>query len=179
MVSACWSLQFQGTCFQMTIALSVLAAVLILVGLICAILPAIPGIPIMFSGIWLLAAVDDYRHLGFGWLVGIACVGLFGVSMDLIAGVLGAKRVGASPQALWGAFIGTLIGIFFGIPGLLLGPFLGAVLGELAAGNSPLRSTQVGVGAWIGLIFGTLMKLVASVIMVALGGAGWWWNRAA
>jgi uncharacterized protein YqgC (DUF456 family) len=161
----------------MTIGLQLLAGALILVGLICAILPAIPGIPIMFIGIWLLAAVDGYRHLGFGWLTGIACVGLFGVFMDLIAGVLGAKRVGASPQALWGAFIGTLIGIFFGIPGLLLGPFLGAVLGELSAGNSPLRSTQVGVGAWMGLIFGTLMKLVASIIMVALTGAGWWWNR--
>ena len=161
----------------MTIALNVLAAILMLVGLACAILPVIPGIPIMFSGIWVLAAVDDYRHLGKGWLIGIAVVGLVGISMDLLAGVLGAKRVGASRQALWGTLIGTVIGLFFGLPGLLLGPFLGAVLGELGAGNSPLRSTQVGVGTWIGLIFGTLMKLVASVTMLALTGAGWWWNR--
>jgi uncharacterized protein len=161
----------------MTIALNIIAVGLILVGLACAVLPALPGIPVIFTGIWLLAGVDGYRHLGKGWLIGIAVVGIVGISMDLLAGVLGAKRVGASRQALWGALFGTVIGLFFGIAGLLLGPFLGAVLGELAAGNSPLRSTQVGVGTWIGLIFGTLMKLVCSLTMVALLGAGWWWNR--
>jgi uncharacterized protein YqgC (DUF456 family) len=161
----------------MSIALNIFAVGLILVGLAFAVLPALPGIPILFAGIWLLAAVDGYQHLGKGWLIGIAIVGVVGISLDLLAGVLGAKRVGASRQALWGALFGTVIGLFFGIAGVLLGPFLGAVLGELAAGNSPLRSTQVGVGTWIGLIFGTLMKLVCSVTMVALLGAGWWWNR--
>jgi uncharacterized protein YqgC (DUF456 family) len=61
---------------------------------------------------------------------------------------------------------------------LLLGPFLGAVAGELSAGNSIARSSQVGVGAWLGLLFGTLVKLVASLTMVAMAAAGWWWNRA-
>jgi len=70
-----------------------------------------------------------------------------------------------------------VIGLFFGLPGLLLGPFVGAVLGELTAGNSVLRSTQVGVSAWLGLIFGTIIKLVSSLMMVVLFGAGWWWNR--
>jgi uncharacterized protein YqgC (DUF456 family) len=78
---------------------------------------------------------------------------------------------------MWGALVGTVIGLFLGLPGLLLGPFFGAVLGELAAGNSVLRSTHVGVSAWFGLIFGTITKLVSSLIMVALFGAGWWWNR--
>jgi hypothetical protein len=63
------------------------------------------------------------------------------------------------------------------LPGLLLGPFLGALTGELAAGSNVQRSTQVGVSAWLGLIFGTIVKLVASVTMIALVGAGWWWNR--
>jgi uncharacterized protein YqgC (DUF456 family) len=70
-----------------------------------------------------------------------------------------------------------VIGLFFGLPGVLLGPFVGAVLGELAAGNNVLRSTQVGVSAWVGLIFGTIVKLVSSLMMVVLFGAGWWWNR--
>jgi uncharacterized protein len=161
----------------MALTLNILAGVLILVGLICAILPSVPGIPIMFIGIWLLAGVDDYRHLGYGWLIGIAVVGTIGVAMDLGAGVLGAKRVGASPRALWGAFLGSIVGLFFGLPGVLLGPFLGAVLGELSAGNSPLRSAEVGVGTWVGLIFGTLVKVVASVTMAALAGLGWWLNR--
>ena len=97
------------------------------------------------------------------------------MAIDSIAGALGAKRVGASRQAILGALAGTVIGMFFGLPGLLLGPFLGAVLGELVAGNSVLRSAHVGVGTWIGLLFGTILKLVASLTMVALFGLRWWW----
>ena len=159
------------------ILLYVIAAALIVAGLVCAIVPALPGIPLVFAGIWLIAGVDRYHHIGLWWLLGIAGVGVVGLTLDLLAGALGAKRVGASKQAVWGALAGTVVGLLFGLPGLLLGPFLGAVLGELAAGNSVLRSTHVGVGAWLGLIFGTIMKLVCSLAMVALFGAGWWWNR--
>jgi uncharacterized protein YqgC (DUF456 family) len=132
---------------------------------------------LIFGGIWLIAGVDHYRHLGKAWLISIAVIGAFGLGMDLLAGALGAKRVGASPQAVWGALLGTLVGFFFGLPGVLLGPFAGAVLGELSAGNSVLRSTQVGVSTWLGLIFGTLFKLVSSLTMVALLGIAWWLNR--
>jgi hypothetical protein len=163
----------------MEIFLNLIGAALIAVGLIGAIVPVLPGIPMIFGGIWLIAWVDHYRHLGFGWLLGIAVIGAFGVAMDLLAAALGAKRVGASPRAVWGALFGTLIGLFFGLPGLLLGPFAGAVLGELAAGGSTLRASQVGVNAWLGFVVGALVKLVASVTMVALLGAAWWWNRAA
>jgi uncharacterized protein YqgC (DUF456 family) len=163
----------------MDIVLYAVAAAMILAGVGGSIVPALPGIPLIFGGIWLIAGVDRYRHLGLGWLLGIAAVGAVGLTLDLLAGALGAKRVGASRQAVWGALLGTVIGLFFGLPGLLLGPFVGAVLGELAAGNSALRSAHVGAGAWIGLIFGTLIKLTASLMMVALFGAGWWWNRGA
>jgi len=163
----------------MPVLLDVIGAALIATGLIGALVPALPGIPLIFGGIWLIAGVDRYRHLGFWWLLGIALVGVIGLTIDLLAGALGAKRVGASKQAIGGALAGTVVGVFFGLPGLLIGPFVGAVLGELAAGNSVQRSTAVGVSAWIGLLFGTLIKLVASIIMVALSGAGWWWNRIA
>jgi uncharacterized protein YqgC (DUF456 family) len=159
------------------ILLYLVAAALMVVGLVGTIVPSLPGIPLIFGGIWLIAAVDRYHHLGLWWLLGIAVVGAIGLTLDLLAGALGAKRVGASKQAVWGALLGTVIGLFFGLPGLLLGPFVGAALGELAAGNSILRSTNVGVSAWLGIIFGTIIKLVSSLIMVALFGAGWWWNR--
>jgi len=159
--------------------LEVIGAALIATGLLAALVPALPGIPLIFGGIWLIAGVDRYRHLGVWWLLGIALVGLIGLTLDLLAGALGAKRVGASRQAVGVALAGTVIGVFFGLPGLLIGPFVGAVLGELGAGSSVLRSTAVGVSAWIGLLFGTLIKLVASIIMVALFGAAWWWNRVA
>jgi uncharacterized protein len=161
----------------MQILLNTVAAVVIVVGLVGAIVPVLPGIPLIFAGIWLIAGVDGYRHLGLGWLLGIAAVGAVGVAADLLAGAFGAKRMGASSQAVWGALIGTVIGLFFGIPGLLLGPFFGAVLGELSAGNSVLRSTHAGVSAWVGLIFGTVIKLVSSLMMVGLFGVAWWLNR--
>src|SRR5580693_4489706 len=151
----------------MQVLLHVIAALLIAAGLAGAVVPALPGIPLIFGGIWLFAGMDHYRHVGLWWLLSIAVVGTVGLTLDLLAGALGAKRVGASPRAVWGALLGTLIGLFFGLPGLLLGPFFGAVLGELSAGNSMLRSTHVGVSTWVGLLLGTLIKLVSSVTMVA------------
>jgi uncharacterized protein YqgC (DUF456 family) len=161
----------------MNTVLYVFAAALILVGLVGAVVPLLPGIPLIFGGIWLIAGVDRYRHLGLWWLLGIALVGAIGLLLDLLAGSLGARRVGASPQAIWGALLGTLVGIFLGIPGLLLGPFIGAVLGELLAGKGVIRSTHVGASAWVGIIFGAIVKLVVSLTMVSLLGAAWWLNR--
>jgi uncharacterized protein len=153
------------------------AACLMAAGVFASVVPALPGIPLAFAGIWLAAGADHYRRIGLWWLLGIAAVGAVGLSLDLLAGALGAKHAGASQRAVWGSLLGSVIGIFFGLPGLLLGPFLGAVAGELSAGNSMLRSTHVGFGAWLGLIFGTIMKLVACVTMILLFGAVWWWNR--
>ncbi|HEV2538346.1 MAG TPA: DUF456 family protein [Frateuria sp.] len=152
----------------MDIALYLLAAVLILGGLAGTVLPMLPGIPMIFGGIWLAAAVDDYRHLGTGWLLAIGLLGTLGVAVDFVAGTLGAKRVGASARALSGATLGAVVGMFLGIPGLVFGPFVGALLGEWSAGNSVLRSAHVGAATWVGLLVGTLVKLVISFVMVGL-----------
>jgi len=154
----------------MDIALYLLATALIIGGLIGSVIPALPGLPMIFGGVWLVAAVDNYRHIGLWWLLLIGGLGTAGVIIEFIASTLGAKRVGASRLALWGASLGTLVGMFFSISGLLLGPFIGALLGELASGTSVLRSAHVGVGTWIGLLFGTLLKLVISLMMVGLFG---------
>lgn len=153
--------------------LYLLAALLILGGLAGSVLPALPGIPMIFGGIWLSAAVDGYRHVGLWWLIGIGVLGTFGVVVDFLASTLGAKRVGASRRALWGATLGTVIGMFFGFLGLAFGPFVGALVGELSAGNSVLRAAHVGVGTWLGLLFGTLIKLVISFVMVGLLALAW------
>ena len=150
--------------------LYLLAAVLIVGGVAGAILPVLPGIPMIFGGIWLAAAVDEYRHLGWGWLLAIGIVGALGIAVDFVSASLGAKRIGASPRALWGAGAGTVVGMFFGIPGLLIGPFAGAVIGELWSGNSMLRSAHVGVGKWIGMLVGILAKVVISFLMIGMAG---------
>ena len=150
--------------------LYLLSAALIVGGIAGAILPFLPGIPMIFGGIWLAAAVDNYQHIGWGWLVPIGIVGAVGVAMDFVAASLGAKKIGASPRALWGAGIGTTIGMFFGLPGLLLGPFIGAVAGELWSGESVLRSAHVGVSTWFGMLLGIVAKAVLSFIMLGMAG---------
>ncbi|HEX7816752.1 DUF456 domain-containing protein [Dyella sp.] len=158
------------------IALYLLAAALVVIGLAGTILPALPGIPLIFAGLWLAAGTDHYHHVNAWWLSFIALLGSIGFIMDFVATALGAKRVGASKTAIWGATLGTFAGMFFGIPGLLLGPFLGALLGELLTGTSVLGSTHVGIGTWIGLLFGTLVKLVVSLVMIGLFASAWLLN---
>jgi len=159
---------------MLDIALYLLAALLIVGGLIGAVLPTLPGIPMIFGGIWLAAALDGYRHLGLWWLLALGGLAALGVLLDFVAASLGAKRVGASRQAIWGASLGTLVGMFLGLPGLLLGPFAGALLGEFVSSKSVLRSAHVGLGTWFGLLFGALAKLVLSLTIVALAAFGWW-----
>jgi uncharacterized protein YqgC (DUF456 family) len=154
----------------MDLFLYVLAAALIVGGLAGAILPILPGVPMIFGGIWLAAAVDEYRHLGWGWLVAIGAIAVLGIAVDFISGSLGAKKIGASPRALWGAGIGTTIGMFFGLPGLLIGPFAGAVIGELWSGKSILRSAHVGVSTWFGMLLGVVAKVVLSFLMIGMAG---------
>lgn len=154
----------------MDLALYLLAALLMIGGLIGAVLPTLPGIPMLFGGMWLAAAVDHYRHLGTWWLLAIGAVGAVGVIVDFVAAALGAKYARASARAVSGAAIGTLVGMFFGIPGIVLGPFFGALLGELASGTSILRSTRVGVATWLGLLFGSMLKLVVCCVMMGMFG---------
>jgi uncharacterized protein YqgC (DUF456 family) len=146
----------------------VLAVVLIVVGFIGTIVPALPGVPLVFLGMLVAAWADGFQHVGLWTLIGLGVLTVIAVAVDFLAGLAGAKRVGASRMALIGAAIGTIVGIFFGIPGLLLGPFLGALIGELVAGGTLKRATGVGVGAWIGFLVGTVLKLGVCFAMLGL-----------
>jgi uncharacterized protein YqgC (DUF456 family) len=144
------------------------AAVLILLGIAGAVLPALPGVPMVFAGMWLAASVDDYALIGTGTLILLGILAGLAVLIDFVAGILGARRVAATRTALWGAMIGTFVGMFFGLAGLLLGPFIGALLGEASAGGTVRRSTEVGVATWIGLLFGTVAKVGLSFTMLGV-----------
>lgn len=157
--------------------LNLLAGLLVMVGLAGAVVPMLPGLPLIFFGLWLLAGVDDYRHVGWGWLLGIAGIAAFGLALDFLSAALGAKRVGASVRAISGALLGTIVGLFFGLPGLIFGPFFGALVGELSTGRSIRQSANVGIATWLGLIFGTVAKVAASIVMVVVFAAVWWWHR--
>jgi uncharacterized protein YqgC (DUF456 family) len=146
----------------------ILAAILIVVGFVGTVLPALPGVPLVFAGMLVAAWADGFQHVGVWTLVVLGVLTAIAVGVDFVAGLAGAKRVGASRLALFGAAVGTLVGIFFGLPGLLLGPFLGALLGELFAGGTLQRATNVGVGAWIGFLVGTVLKLGVCFAMLGI-----------
>jgi uncharacterized protein YqgC (DUF456 family) len=155
------------------VLLWLLSALLVAGGLVGAVLPIIPGPPLVVAGLWLAAWTDHYRHVGTATLVIVVVLGAIGIATDFIAGSLGARRVGASPQAVTGATLGAIIGIFFGIPGLILGPFAGAILGELQARRGLGQAAASGMGTWMGLIFGAITKLAASLAMIAVFVFAW------
>ena len=93
---------------------------------------------------------------------------LVSLAVDFFASLLGAKRAGASGKALWGAALGTFAGLFFGIHGLLLGPFLGAVAGEMLGGREWREASKVGFGTWLGIAVGTALKLALAFGMLGI-----------
>ena len=151
----------------------VLATLLVAVGLAGTVLPAIPGALFVFGGLALAAWADGFAHVG---PVGLSIIGVLGLASfvaDFVASLVGAKRVGASPLALAGATAGGLIGLFLGLPGMILGPFVGAVGGELIARGRVLQAGKVGLGTWLGLVASAVLKLVLAFMMIATFAAFW------
>ena len=96
-----------------------------------------------------------------------------GAKADFVASLMGAKRVGASPLALAGAAVGGLVGFFFSIPGMIIGPFAGAVAGEFLAKGRLAQAGKVGLGTWLGLIAAAVLKVVIACLMIATFVAFW------
>ena len=151
----------------------VLAAVLVLVGLAGTVLPAIPGALFVFAGLFLAAWADGFAHVGAVGLTIIGVLGALSFVADFVASLLGAKRVGASPLALAGAALGGLVGLFLGLPGLILGPFVGAVGGEFLARGRWAQAGKVGLGTWLGLAAAAIVKLILACMMIATFAAFW------
>ena len=150
-----------------TTLLQVAAVVLVLAGLVGTVLPVLPGTLLVFGGLWLAAWADRFAHVGWVGLAIIGALGALSLLADFVASLAGAKRVGASPLALAGAAVGGFAGFFLGIPGLLLGPFAGAMAGELIARRDLRRAGKVGFGTWMGLLFAAVLKVVLACLMIA------------
>jgi uncharacterized protein YqgC (DUF456 family) len=143
------------------------AVALVIVGLLGTVLPVIPGAIFIFTGLLLAAWADDFSRVGPVALAIIGVLGLLSWAADLAASVLGARRVGASPQALVGATLGGGIGLFLGLPGMILGPFVGAVGGELIARRQLVQAGKVGLGTWLGLVAAAVVKVIIAFMMIA------------
>jgi uncharacterized protein YqgC (DUF456 family) len=145
-----------------------LVTALVLTGLLGTVLPGLPGVPLIFAALLFAAWMDGFQHVSTITVIGLALLTLVAVAVDLVASALGAERVGASPRAVAGAAVGTVVGVFFGLPGLLLGPFVGAVIGEYLTRSDWRRAARAGIGTWVGLLLGTVAKLALAFTMVGV-----------
>lgn len=152
----------------MTVLTWIIAILLVVAGLAGLVLPALPGPLLLFAGLFLAAWAEQFVHVGTWTLVVLAVMAALALLADFVAGAFGAKRYGASPRSVAGAALGAIVGIFFGLPGLLLGPFAGALLGELSARRDLAAAGRAGWGATIGLVLGTAAKLALGFAMVGL-----------
>lgn len=153
--------------------LYLLAVVLVLVGIAGVILPALPGIPLVFAGLVLAAWADDFVHVGWLPLTVLGLLTLLSFAVDILATVVGAQRVGASRKALWGTFLGSIVGVFFMPIGLFVGPLAGALLGEYWHTRELCRSTKVGLATWLGILLGFALKLALVIAMLGLFAFAW------
>lgn len=149
------------------VLLWILAASLVLTGLAGMVLPLLPGAPLLFLGLVLGAWAEDFAYVGYGTLGVLAGLTLLTYVVDFFAGVMGARRFGASKRAMIGAGIGAVAGLFMGLIGIIIGPFIGAVVGELSAQRTLSDAGYAGVGTTIGLIVGIAVKLAIGIAMIA------------
>lgn len=150
------------------LALWLLAVVLVVAGVAGVVLPALPGVPLLFAGLVVAAWAEGFAKVGGATIAVLAVLALLAYAADLAAGALGARRFGASRSAVVGAALGTLAGLFLGLPGVLIGPFVGAVAGELRVRRDLVQAGRAGLGAWLGLLLGVAAKLSLSFAMIGV-----------
>ena len=151
-----------------TILWWLLASLLLVAGLAGTIVPALPGIPLVFLGLFVMAWIDDFTEVGWTTVAVLGALAVIGWLVDLVAGAVGARYLGASRRSFWGATIGAFAGLFFGLPGIVLGPFIGAVAGELSSGRNVYQSGRVGIGTWLGMVVATAAKLAIAFLMIGI-----------
>lgn len=154
------------------------AAILIVVGIVGTVLPALPGLPLVFAGMVVAAWAGDFQQVGVWVLVVLGLMTLLSLGIDFAATAMGAKRVGASKLALLGAVIGTFAGLLFGFVGILVGPFAGAAVGELIElrgmrSHHVGQAAKVGFGTWLGIVVGVVLKLGLAFTMLGLFVLAW------
>ena len=141
---------------------------LVLAGLAGTVLPLLPGTLLVWAGLLLGAWIDDFTRVSVLTVVVITLLTALAWALDFVAGLMGAKRAGASKLALLGAAVGTIVGIFMGLVGVLFMPLVGAAIGEYWAQKDQQRAAKVALATWLGLMLGMVAKVVISFVMVGI-----------
>jgi uncharacterized protein YqgC (DUF456 family) len=149
----------------MDIVVVVLGGILILLGVVGCFLPILPGPPLSFAGI-LLLHFSSLAHFSNTFLIISGVVVIVVSLLDYLVPVMGAKQFGGSKMGIIGCVLGLILGIFLFPPvGIIVGPFLGAIAGELVNGDDLKKAVKSGFGSVIGYLFGTGVKLAVSLVL--------------
>lgn len=144
------------------VALMTLGAIFLLVGFVGCVIPVLPGVACAYVALWTLYPTPyalPVEKLLVGGIVAVVTIVL-----DYVVPALGAKKFNCSKWGVFGCMVGTLVGIFFAPLGIILGPFLGAVAGELVAGKALSAAMRGGIGALLGFLAGVVIKFVACAL---------------
>ena len=150
-----------------TILLIILCSVLMVVGLVGVVVPLLPGIPLAWLGLFIYALGTGFDRISIITIIVFFILMVLTLLLDLVAPMLGARKYKASKYGILGAFLGFTVGIFvFGVWGIILGPFVGALLGELITKRQLKPAFRSALGAFLGFVAGTLLKIIIVLIMI-------------
>lgn len=145
----------------------ILSIILFAVGLLGTVLPVLPGAILIYGGMLLYGFMTHFSSLDANFFLMQALVLVLIFSVDFISSIVGTKSFGGSKNAVWGAIIGTMLGIvLFGPLGVIIGPFLGAVAAELLRREDLNKAIRIGFGTLVGFLGGTFLKICAEIIMI-------------
>ena len=146
----------------------ILSIALIVAGVAGTVLPALPGTLFVLGGIALAAWIDDFSRIGWVSVTVVTVLAVLAWVLDYVAGLLGAKKAGASKLALVGAVVGTVAGLFMGLVGVFFMPLVGAAIGEYIAQKDHARAAHVGIATWLGIMAGMVAKVVIAFMMIGV-----------
>jgi len=156
---------FEANKTYMDIFLIILAGIFLIIGLLGAVIPILPGLPFSYIGLLLLhfsSKIEFSLIFLIAWLVIVIILQV----LDNVLPAWGAKKFGGSKWGVWGSFIGLFIGMFFGPIGIFVGPFVGAIIGEMLYGKQSEEAIKAGFGTFIGLFVSTIAKLIVSGLFI-------------
>ncbi len=155
--------------FMVEILLIIMVIIFFLVGLAGIVLPVIPSLPVIWSGILLYAIFTDFEKVTMTIVIVTGIFMVVGTMLDFVAGIFGAKAYGASWAGVLGALIGSIVGFMISsIFGIFIGAFIGAFIGEYLKYRKTHPAIKAGIGTILGFIFGVALKVFISFVIIGI-----------